>query len=212
MAFSCLIFVALAAVSSTFTAVAATSPLQVDLTSGVFIGQSVPNGTERWLGIPYAQAPVGDRRFRGPVAITQKSVAIHNASAFGNACPQVPSSNLGAPMSEDCLFLNVWRPTGTPDNAKLPVLFWIHGGSFMTGAASIHTYEPTRIIQRSVSIGKPLVFVSINYRLNTFGLLSTSYLEPQDLNAALHDQRMALEFAQDNIASFGGDPSKASFF
>lgn len=83
------------------------NPLEVKLTSGVFSGQTVSNGTERWLGIPYAHPPVGNRRFRGPVAIAQASAVLQNASTFGNACPQVTSSSLGAPMSEDCLYLNV---------------------------------------------------------------------------------------------------------
>ncbi|KAJ3485443.1 hypothetical protein NLI96_g4961 [Meripilus lineatus] len=209
---------------------AATSPLTVHLTSGTFRGLSIPNGTERWLGIPYAQSPTGPLRFKAPVPISGGTNKITTAASFGNACPQTPSSTLGAPMNEDCLFLNVWRPTGTRQDTRLPVLFWIHGGKFMEGAASDHGYDPTRIIQRSVTIGKPIIFVSINYRLNTFGFvcdhqlschgvvsqcihlsqLSSSQMLPADLNAGLLDQRLALTFVQQNIASFGGDPSKSA--
>lgn len=81
--------------------------LQVDLTSGTFKGLSVPNGTERWLGIPFAESPVGPLRFKAPVPITKPSPAIKDASSFGDACPQIPDAALGVSQSEDCLTLNV---------------------------------------------------------------------------------------------------------
>ena len=99
--------------------------LTVHLTSGAFRGLSIPNGTERWLGIPYAQPPVGSLRFKAPVPITRPVGGVKTAATFGDACPQLPAS-LGAPMSEDCLYLNVWRPNGTPSDAKLPVLAYIY--------------------------------------------------------------------------------------
>lgn len=86
---------------------AAPDSLTVRLTSGTFRGLSIANGTDRWLGIPFAQPPVGPLRFKAPVAIVHPSQSVRAASNFGNACPQVPSSSLGAPISEDCLFLNV---------------------------------------------------------------------------------------------------------
>lgn len=84
----------------------------VQLTSGTFRGVSAgaPNNTDKWLGIPFAQPPVGNLRFKAPVAITHPSRAVQDASQFGDACPQEPSDSLGAPMSEDCLFLNVSQP------------------------------------------------------------------------------------------------------
>lgn len=82
-------------------------PLEVHLTSGNFLGVATANGTDRWLGIPFAQPPVGSLRFKAPLAITRPQNGVQDAFGFGNACPQVPSSSLGAPMSEDCLFLNV---------------------------------------------------------------------------------------------------------
>ncbi|KAF5349774.1 hypothetical protein D9758_010227 [Tetrapyrgos nigripes] len=184
--------------------------LDVQTSSGTFRGVSA-KGTEKWLGIPYAQAPVGRLRFKAPVPITNPSNALKVASTFGNACPQ-PSADLGAPISEDCLFLNIWRPQNTTADAGLPVLVWIHGGAYTTGASSSPSSDPTRFITRSVSIDKPIVFVSINYRLNTFGFLSSSLVAPEDLNAGLLDQRQALTFVQDNIASFGGDPSKVTIW
>jgi len=81
--------------------------LDIHLDTGTFRGSSTPNGDiEKWLGIPFAEPPVGGLRFKAPVAITKRSSALRNATTFGNACPQ-PDRNLGAPMSEDCLFLNV---------------------------------------------------------------------------------------------------------
>ena len=103
------------------------SSLVVNTTSGVFQGVSVANGTERWLGIPFARPPVGALRFKAPVPVKSPSDGVTNATAFGNACPQ-RISNLGAPISEDCLYINVWRPQGTSPSEKLPVLAWIYVG------------------------------------------------------------------------------------
>ena len=82
------------------------TPLLVDLRTGSFQGVSTDNGTERWLGIPFAQPPVGALRFKAPSAITQPARSVQNASTFKNACPQLPGT-LGAPIGEDCLGLNV---------------------------------------------------------------------------------------------------------
>lgn len=84
------------------------SSLIVQTTSGALRGdRSEANGTDRWLGIRYAQPPVGSLRFKAPIAYTNDSTDIVNAFEFGNACPQVPSDTLGAPTGEDCLHLNV---------------------------------------------------------------------------------------------------------
>ena len=87
-----------------------TAEPQVALTSGKFVGTtSIANGTDRWLGIPFAEPPIGNLRFKAPVAISQPSSILQPATSFGNAGPQLPSRTLGAPMSEDCLYLNVSR-------------------------------------------------------------------------------------------------------
>ncbi|KAK0215197.1 alpha/beta-hydrolase [Armillaria nabsnona] len=184
------------------------SALDIQLPSGIFIGQNI-NGLDRWLGIPFALPPVGDLRFKAPVPVrTNLSLVRRNATTFGNACPQ-PPGNLGASISEDCLYLNIWRPEGAVDSKEgLPVLFWIHGGAYTSGAASMSRFDPTRILNRSIEIGKPILFVSTNYRLNTFGFLSSVNVPPGDLNAGLSDQRQALIFVHENIRAFGGDPSK----
>ncbi|PFH47254.1 hypothetical protein AMATHDRAFT_152568 [Amanita thiersii Skay4041] len=182
----------------------------VRLTIGSFRGASA-NGIEKWLGIPFAEPPVGELRFKAPVPITRQSDVVKDATTFGNACPQTPA-DLGAPISEDCLYLNVWRPEGTTADSNLPILFWIHGGAYTSGAASIAEYDPTVLVQRSVEIGKPMIFVSTNYRVNTFGFLASSTVPSEDLNAGLLDQRQALIFLQENVAAFGGDPQKVTIW
>lgn len=99
--------------------------LTVDTDIGSFQGSHADNGIERWLGLPFAQPPVGKLRFKAPVAITERAHGVTNASTFKDACPQ-PIASLGAPIGEDCLGLNVYRPEGTTSDSKLPVLFWIH--------------------------------------------------------------------------------------
>ncbi|KAK7044085.1 hypothetical protein VNI00_007801 [Paramarasmius palmivorus] len=93
-------------VLTSLLAAASGANLDVKLKTGTFRGASTTAGIERWLGIPFALPPVGERRFRAPVPVTEASGALRNATTFGNACPQ-PPSNLGAPISEDCLFLNL---------------------------------------------------------------------------------------------------------
>ncbi|KAH0585508.1 hypothetical protein H2248_008744 [Termitomyces sp. 'cryptogamus'] len=210
----CHILILLASITSV---IAASELLEVSLPIGTFRGVSTPQGIEKWLGIRYGQPPVGPLRFKAPVPVPHVTpgAEVMNASTFGNACPQLPTDGgtpLGAPIAEDCLFLNVFRPNGTSSTAGLPVLIWIHGGQYTTGAASEALYDPTRILQRSVTNQRPIVFVSINYRVNTFGFLSSASVAPEDLNAGLLDQRLAFEFVQDNIAAFGGDPAKVTIW
>ncbi|KAF9496649.1 alpha/beta-hydrolase [Pleurotus eryngii] len=197
---------------ATASHLAGAQTIDVGLRTGTFRGIRTANGTEKWLGVPFAQPPLGNFRFKAPRPITTTSTAVRDASKFGNACPQVPSQSLGAPVGEDCLVLNIWRPEGTTSTSKLPTLVWFYGGAYTNGAASDVAYDPTRIIQRSVAMGKPIMFASVNYRLNTFGFLASSTVAPEDLNAGLLDQRLALTFLQDNVATFGGDPSKVTIW
>ncbi|KAJ6488120.1 alpha/beta-hydrolase [Mycena vitilis] len=207
-----LMWAALVSVAQCLSVVAAsTGALDVSLEIGTFRGVSTVTGTEKFLGIPFAEPPVGPLRFKAPVPIAKASNGVNNASSFGNACPQPPAT-LGAPIAEDCLFLNVFRPQGTTVDSSLPVLFWIHGGAYTNGAASDPQFDPALILQRSVALDKPIIFVSTNYRLNTFGFLSSASMAPEDLNVGLLDQRQALVFVQQNIRAFGGDPSKVTIW
>lgn len=110
-------------------------------------------------------------------------------------------------VSEDCLYLSVVRPAGY-ENESLPVAFWIHGGGFYEGGGVDQRYNTSFMVQNSVKIGKPIVAVNVNYRLSAWGFLSGSE-ELQDagaLNLGLRHQGLAMQWVQENIAAFGGDP------
>ncbi|KAF8588273.1 alpha/beta-hydrolase [Ramaria rubella] len=191
-----------------------TSPVEISTSIGSFRGiANVTSGLEVWRGVPFAQPPVGKLRFKAPASITRPFEGVQDASSFGPACPQpVGGSTVGVSIEEDCLFLNIYRPEKTTAGSKLPVLVWIYGGSYNTGAASDPSHDPTLLINRSVHIGKPIIFVSLNYRVNTFGFLASSEVDGKDLNAGLLDQQAALKFIQDEISNFGGDSDKVTIW
>ena len=113
--------------------------------------------------------------------------------------------------SEDCLYLNVVRPYGIYQGEggnTAPVVVWIHGGGLTTGSSGDKRYNASAYVEASVANGAPMVFVSINYRLASFGFLGGQALADEgSLNLGIRDQRLALKWVQDNIAAFGGDPS-----
>lgn len=205
------------------------SPL-VTLDYGSFQGFSSAFSTESFLGVPFAEPPVGNLRFNNPVPPSSFS-GVKNATWYGNACPQMSLLAPGVPLpnnpglagvttylselepqgivaaSEDCLYANVVRPAGVSAGANLPVVVWIYGGAFMAGDAS--AYNGTSIIARSMSLKTPIVYVSFNYRLNVFGFLGGREVQEANLgNLGLYDQRLALEWVQKYISTFGGDPGK----
>ncbi|CAK5270426.1 unnamed protein product [Mycena citricolor] len=182
----------------------------VKLDNGTFTGKTPSLRTEGFYGIPFAQPPVGDLRFRLPVA-NSPYTGTHNATAFGLSCPQqaialpiltglpqqvidtVVNSIFGLvfPASEDCLTINVIRPAGTPAGAKLPVVAWIFGGGFELGSPSM--YDGSVIVERSISIGKPVIYVSMNYRVAAFGFLASAEVRAAGVgNLGLQD-RVALD-------------------
>lgn len=115
----------------------------------------------------------------------------------------------GYPVSEDCLYVNVIRPAGCEDE-KLPVAFWIHGGGYFMGSGNDRRYNTSFMVENSVKIGKPIIAVNINYRLSAWGFLSGSeeIKESGEMNLGLRDQRLALQWVQDNIEAFGGKSSR----
>ncbi len=180
--------------------------------SGVLHG--VPAGdVVVFKGIPYAAPPVGPLRWRAPQPVVAWA-GQRQASGFGNACLQPPprpaSPALGAPLSEDCLYLNVWRPVRA--RGALPVMVWIHGGSLVSGAASIAGFEGSRLARRGV------VLVTLNYRLGYPGFFAHPALSREAAdggriaNYGLMDQVAALQWVQRNIRAFGGDPSRVTIF
>lgn len=222
----------------TVTAVPAGSPAvtaraaapSVVLDQGTFIGDATTTaGVDRFLGIPFAEPPVGNLRFALPVANPPYNATTHTVTSFGPACFQqditLPlASGLAAeavnwiinsvyaiiePAAEDCLTINVWRPSGTTSSSKLPVLAWIFGGGFELGAPAM--YDGGSVVQKSITNKTPIVFVSMNYRVSGFGFLASKEVKAAGVgNLGLQDQREALRWIQKYISVFGGDPTKVT--
>jgi carboxylesterase type B len=194
------------------TTIHATPDRHTDALSVVHTAQGAVRGfwendVAVFRGIPYAEAPVGKLRFRPPVR-RGRWEGVHDATRFGQIAPQTDESPLdaaslhrGVPQGDDCLNLNVWTPT--LENASLPVLFWIHGGTFMYGSGSVPFYDGSHFARNGV------VVVTINYRLNAAGFL---YVDgrPGAGCFGLLDQILALEWVQENIRIFGGDPARVT--
>ena len=163
-------------------------------------------------GIPYAAAPVGPLRFRAPQA-PHSWDGVRQATEFGASAIQPGSSLAGmtadGPMSEDCLYLNVFTPS--PDDKRRPVMVWIHGGIFLMGSASSPIYDGGRLAERG-----DVVIVTINYRLGALGYLpllnESGATMGATANAGQLDQVAALTWVRDNIARFGGDPTQVTIF
>lgn len=159
-----------------------------------------------FLGIPYAFPPTGSLRFASPQPYnkTWDNVKVHDK--YGDSCISVGNSgNYGLNQSEDCLTLNVVRPEG--NHKDLPVAIWIYGGAFVDGASATPSYNLSYIVQNSVEIGKPIIAVSLNYRLGGFGFLNAEAAIAKNwTNVGLRDQLTAIEWVRENIEAFGGDP------
>lgn len=186
---------------------------------------------EQFPGIPFAQPPVNSLRLKPPQPLNA-SLGTINATENGKACPQfvfsdtindaIPTAELGLLLDlpffqtvlnagEDCLNINVHRPSGTTAGDKLPVLFWIFGGGFELGWNSM--YDGASWVSESVTQGKPIIFVSVNYRVGGFGFLpGAEILADGSSNLGLLDQRLGLEWVADNIAAFGGDPEQVTIW
>ncbi|KAJ6521535.1 extracellular triacylglycerol lipase precursor [Mycena vulgaris] len=166
-------------------------------------------GQEFFGGIPYARPPLGNLRLRPPVLTTSLDDNTFNATQFGLACLQLglPASEI----SEDCLTINVLRPSGTPSNEKLPVMFWTYGGGFIAGQADI--VNASALVAQSVIRGTPIVYVNFNYRLGPLGFAQGQEADNRGaVNLGLRDQIAALQWVQKNIGLFGGDPTKVTIF
>jgi carboxylesterase type B len=185
---------------------------------------------ETFNGIPYARQPVGPLRLRPPQR-QNESLGTIDATGIPRSCPQflLPTDESEFPISllgqllnhpfvqhvtntgEDCLNLNVQRPRGTAPDAKLPVLFWIFGGGFELGSTAM--YDASSLVEESVRQGKPIMFVAVKYRLGGFGFMpGKEILADGAANLGLLDQRLGLEWVADNIAAFGGDPSRVTIW
>lgn len=178
----------------------------VKVTEGTVQGIST-DGVAIYKGIPFAAPPVGDLRWKAPQpAMTWKGIL--KADQYKPANMQIPWGNQTFPMSEDCLYLNVWTPAQTAGD-KLPVMVWIHGGGFTGGRAEGFDGMPFA--------KKGVVYVSISYRLGALGFMAHPELtkeSPNNVsgNYGILDQIEALKWIQKNIAAFGGDPKNVTIF
>ena len=182
----------------------------IDTESGKIAGFNQKINDDRmqvFLGIPYAEAPIGKLRFQPPKAKQQWNETI-DAINWPNPCMQ-PDQSLqlnNYNFSEDCLYLSIYRPEKISDNKRIPVMVWIHGGAFIVGSIFDDIYNPSYM----VSMGKVIV-VTINYRLGAFGFLYDG-TDNAPGNQGLHDQILALKWVQNNIVHFGGDPNRVTIF
>jgi para-nitrobenzyl esterase len=167
------------------------------------------SGVRIFKGIPFAQPPIGELRWKEPQPV-KNWTGVREATQFGPRCMQAPIfGDMGFRangMSEDCLYLNVWTPAKS-GKEKLPVLVYYYGGGFVAGDGSEPRYDGESMAQKGI------VAVTVNYRLGVFGLLAHSELTKESPhhasgNYTLLDQNAALHWVQQNIAAFGGDPSK----
>jgi para-nitrobenzyl esterase len=179
----------------------------VSTKSGLIRGEILDNGAiEVFKGIPYAAPPVGELRWKAPHPPLPWS-GIRYAIDAGSPCPQTGRL---ASSNEDCLYLNVWAPHHGPKR-NLPVMVFIHGGGQRVSAAN--EYNADWLLTR----GAPVVYVSMNYRLNIFAFFAHKALTAEDPtlgsgNYATLDQQQALRWVRDNIANFGGDPRNITIF
>ena len=173
------------------------------------------NGLSIFRGIPYAQPPVGARRWSAPEPVAPWA-GVRPAKEFGPCAPQnlvaldmLEAFKITEPQSEDCLFVNVWTPG--VDGARRPVLVWIHGGAFTIGSGAQSVYDGAPLAKRG-----DVVVVTVNYRLGPLGFLRLSELTngriPSTGNEGMLDQVAALVWVRENIAAFGGDPENVTIF
>jgi len=185
---------------------------------------------DKYLGIPFAEPPVGNLRFRLPVGRNTYSGTV-DATKYGPSCVQqkvglpiltglakeavdfIVNGAFGTifPDSEDCLTLNIVKPQTATATSKLPVVVWIYGGGFELGSSSM--YDGGAIVARSIKNKEPVLFVSMNYRVTGYGFLASKEVRAAGVgNLGLHDQREALRWVKKNIGAFGGDPAKVTLW
>ena len=210
------VLISTALLLSTVSAFAAISdPVKVE--QGLLAGTSgVSPEVHVYRGIPYAAPPVGDLRWKAPQPAAQWK-GVRQATEFSNACWQTPYPPAAAiyqtklpPLSEDCLYLNIWTPAKSA-KGRLPVMVWIHGGGFTRGYVGSQAYDGEALARKGV------VIVTINYRLGIFGFFAHPKLSAESPhhasgNYALLDQLAALQWVKKNIAAFGGDPGRVTIF
>ena len=205
------------AVMATIGHAAIEDPVQLDagLVAG---GETSPSGVRVFRGLPFAAPPVGENRWRAPQPV-EPWEGVRDASEFGNVCVQAQTepryTNIAnmegsPPLSEDCLYLNVWTPAESAGD-ELPVMIFFYGGAFTDGGGAAPLYDGTALAERGA------VVVTMNYRLGAFGFLAHPALTADSEfessgNYGIMDMVASLEWIQRNIAAFGGDPDNVTIF
>ena len=176
---------------------------------GTFNGFVDENGVKTWLGIPFAQPPVGKLRWQAPQPLKPTNKTF-DAKKYGFTAVQVPDDEEPAskqPQSEDCLTLNIWK---RGEKKNLPVMVFIHGGGFQSGGSNDPLYNGTNLVAAN-----DVILVTINYRLHIFGFVNfgaiDSAYETTGYNGNL-DQFAAIKWIKENIAEFGGNPDNITVF
>lgn len=194
---------------------ATASDSRVFTAAGVIEGERGSDGIGVFRGVRFAEAPVGNRRWRNPDPVTPFSGVVP-ARQFGPNCFQIASeflvdTTLTQNLSQDCLTLNVWTPTANA-SANLPVMVWIHGGGNNTGSGSQASFDGSDLARQ-----ENVVVVTLNYRLGPMGYLAHRLLNAETPagtsgNFGLRDQVLALRWVESNIARFGGNPGLVTIF
>jgi para-nitrobenzyl esterase len=187
--------------------------LTVKTAQGKIHGKTINDGKVRaFLGLPYAAPPVGELRWKAPEP-PAKWQGVRDATQFGHHCMETPAfdQKFADPgPSEDCLYLNVYTPAGAKSRSKLPVMFWIHGGGFSSGAGSEFRQDGDFLPTKGV------VLVTFNYRLGVFGFMTTAEMAKEANGAAgdygILDMIAAMQWVRTNIKKFGGDPKNVTIF
>ncbi|KAH7339643.1 Alpha/Beta hydrolase protein [Rhizoctonia solani] len=166
---------------------------------------------DAFYGIPFAQPPTGALRFKPPQPWdpTNSTTLVNATTNDRPICMQSTPITYDATVSEDCLYLSLWRPNNI--TTKLPVMVFIYGGGFLNGSAP--AYPGDRILDAAFRLDKPVLYLAMNYRLGIYGFPPGQESEDAGaLNLGLKDQRLALEWVNKNIELFGGDPTKVMIF
>lgn len=182
---------------------------------GITLTAATGKKVDAWFGIPYAQKPVGELRFRHPRPIENWGDEILNTTTLPHSCVQIIDTVFGdfsgaamwnpnTDMQEDCLYINIVSPRPRPKNAA--VMLWVFGGGFYSGTATLDVYDSKIMVSE-----ENIIYVSMQYRVASLGFL---FFDTADVpgNAGLFDQLMALEWVKDNIAYFGGNPNNITLF
>jgi para-nitrobenzyl esterase len=188
------------------------APITKTKVEGGVVEGLTEDGIGVFKGIPFAEPPVGDLRWKAPQPV-KKWKGVLKADKFAPSCPQMTFDFPGAPkmdVSEDCLYLNVWTPA-TSTKEKLPVMVWIYGGGFAMGSTAYPVNSGEQIAKKGV------IMVSIAYRVGALGFMAHPELSAETKNGVsgnygLLDQLAGLKWVQKNISAFGGDPGKVTIF